>query len=264
MAIALIGFMGAGKSAAGHVLAESLGETRADADDAMEDADGRSVAEIFEAEGEAGFRAIEERLVLELLERGGVVALGGGAVESERVREALRDHVAVWCDADLDVAWERASGSEKRPLARDQGEFERRFRERRPLYEAAARAVLPAMARDAASSAAPWLAALRGAPSVRLAWASAASGEYPAVVGPGASGLLAPAQAEARLPERWFAVADRAVLGAHPELLPGSEATIEVAGGEGRRRSPRRSESSASWPAPGRAATTASSRWGAG
>ncbi len=231
-AIALIGFMGAGKSAAAGVLAESLGEPLADADAAIEEDAGRSVADIFEAEGEAGFRAREEQVVLGLLDGGGVVALGGGAVESERVREALRDHVAVWCDADLEVAWERASRNEKRPLARDRDEFERRFRHRRPLYESVAEAVLPSMAREAASAAAPWLATLRGAPEVRLAWASSDSGAYPAAVGPGAAELLGAVGDDAGLPERWFAVADRAILEHHAGMLPDVEATIEASGGE--------------------------------
>jgi shikimate kinase / 3-dehydroquinate synthase len=231
-AIALIGFMGAGKSAAGRVLAESLGEPLADADEAIERTAGQRVAEIFAAEGEAGFRDLEERTVLELLDAGGIVALGGGAVESERVRAALRDHVAVWCDADLEVAWERVSRNEKRPLARDRDEFERRLGQRRPLYEAAARAVLPSMARRAAASAAPWLSALRRAPDVRLAWAESASGEYPAAVGPGAAELLRTVDDGAGLPARWFAVADSAVLADHADLLPDTETTIETSGGE--------------------------------
>jgi shikimate kinase / 3-dehydroquinate synthase len=231
-AIALIGFMGAGKSAAGRVLAASLGEPFADVDEAVEADAGRSVTEIFEAEGEAGFRAREERVALELLERGGVVALGGGAVESERMRVALRDHVGVWCDTDLEVAWQRVSQNDNRPLARDRGEFERRFRDRRDLYEAVARATLPSAAREAASGAAPWLEALKGMPEVRLAWASSASGEYPAAVGQGAADLLTRVRGDAGLPARWFAIADRAVLRDHAGLLPEIEATIETAGGE--------------------------------
>jgi shikimate kinase / 3-dehydroquinate synthase len=231
-AIALIGFMGAGKSAAGRVLSDALGEPLADSDAAIEEDDGHPVAEIFESEGEAGFRAREERVALDVLGRGGIVALGGGAVESERVREALRDDVAVWCNVDLEVAWERASRNQKRPLARDRDEFERRFRDRRPLYESVAGAVLPPMAREAASAAAPWLAALRDAPGVRLAWATSESGQYPAAVGPGAAALLARVGDEAGLPRRWFAVADRAVLADHAGLLPGPEATIETSGGE--------------------------------
>jgi shikimate kinase/3-dehydroquinate synthase len=153
-------------------------------------------------------------------------------VESERVREALRDHVAVWCDVDLETAWERASRSEKRPLARDRGEFERRFRDRRPLYESASRAVLPSVARETAARAAPWLSALRRVPGVRLAWARSASGDYPAAVGAGAVDLLREVGAATALPDRWFAVADRAVLREQPELLPECEATIEASGGE--------------------------------
>ena len=233
--IALVGFMGAGKSASARALAEALGEPAIDADASIEDDAGSSVAELFESEGEGGFRAREERIVLDLLDRGGIVALGGGAVGSERVRAALRDHVTVWCDAELEVAWERASRNDKRPLARDRGEFERRFGERRPLYESVARAVLPSAAREAAPRAAPWLDALRRAPGVRLVWAISSSGEYPAAVGPGAAELLAIAAesgADAGLPGRWFGVADAAVLTEHAGLLPATEATVEVSGGE--------------------------------
>src|SRR5688572_4204286 len=149
-AIAFVGFMGAGKSAAARALARALGTDAVDADAAIEADAGRPVAEIFADEGEAGFREREERIVLALLERGGVVSLGGGAVESERVREALAGHVAVWCDVDEDVAWERVSRNDRRPLGRDPEEFARRFAARRPLYESVARCVLPSMAREAA------------------------------------------------------------------------------------------------------------------
>ena len=76
-------------------------------------------------------------MALELLERGGVVSLGGGAVESERVREAVRRSVGVWCRVDEETAWERSRDT-GRPLAADRAEFSRRYRERVPLYEDAA------------------------------------------------------------------------------------------------------------------------------
>ena len=64
--------------------------------------------------------------MLELLEDDAqVVALGGGAIESERVREALAGHLAVWCQVDEQTAWERASSDDERPLAADRGAFAR-------------------------------------------------------------------------------------------------------------------------------------------
>jgi shikimate kinase/3-dehydroquinate synthase len=131
-AIVFVGFMGAGKSEAARAAAEQLGEQPLDADEEIERRLGEPIASFFERGGEAAFREREESLVLELLERGGVVSLGGGAVESERVREALRRHVAVWCRVAEDVAWERSRDT-GRPLAVDREAFARRFAERRPL-----------------------------------------------------------------------------------------------------------------------------------
>jgi shikimate kinase/3-dehydroquinate synthase len=230
-AIAFVGFMGAGKSAAARVTAAALGTEAADADEAIESEAGRPITEIFEAEGEAGFREREARAARDLLSRGGVVSLGGGAVETPAVRDALSDHVVVWCDVEREVAWERVSRNDKRPLGRDRGEFDRRFDARLPLYEEVATATLPSTARDSARLAAPWLVALRDRPGLRLAWARTRSAQYPAVVGEGATLLLGDGEG-APLPGRWFALADRAALAAHPALLPSSEAAFELAGGE--------------------------------
>ena len=91
-----------------------------------------------------------------------MIALGGGAVESEEVRAALGGHVCVWCEVDEEIAWERASRDSERPLAADRDRVRRAASPRaRPLYESLARAILPADARDAAAEAAPWLAAMR-------------------------------------------------------------------------------------------------------
>ena len=90
MTLVLIGFMGAGKSTAAHALAG------ADSDALVEAELGTSIEEFFDREGEAAFREVEERVVCELLDRApDVVALGGGAVLSERVRAALGGHTVV-------------------------------------------------------------------------------------------------------------------------------------------------------------------------
>jgi shikimate kinase/3-dehydroquinate synthase len=239
--IVFIGFMAAGKTRAAQAAGERLGLGVIDTDELLERELGEPIASFFEREGEAEFRRREELLVVSALDAlatqvGGpssVMALGGGAVESERVRRALADHMPVWCDVDEEVAWKRASGT-GRPLAVDRTEFSERFARRRPLYESLARAILPSEARDAAHAAAPWLAAMQGTPGVRMAWAASEGGAYPAAVGEGAVGLLAGAMEALpqALPPRIFAVTDAAALERHGRLLPRREATIEVEGAE--------------------------------
>lgn len=229
VAIAFVGFMGAGKSEAARGAALALETGAVDADALIADQLGEPIASLFEREGEGAFRDREERLALELLERGGVVALGGGAVESERVREALRRHVSAWCQVDEETAWERSQDT-GRPLARSRVEFARRYRSRLPLYEEVARAVLPEGGLEIGQRVAPWLAALRGHPGVRLAWARSASAEYPAAVGPGALELL-----EVAAVSRWFVVGDTEAVRHHAELLPAAEGVIEVEGSEERK-----------------------------
>ncbi|HSJ16477.1 MAG TPA: bifunctional shikimate kinase/3-dehydroquinate synthase [Solirubrobacterales bacterium] len=233
--IAFIGFMGAGKSTAARAAADALGEDPVDADEELERELGESIASFFEREGEGAFRDREQRLVVELLERGGVISLGGGAVESEPVRNALRGHVGVWCRVEEHVAWERSRDT-GRPLAADRDEFGRRFAERELLYEQTARAVLPEGGAEVGRAAAPWLGALRAHPELWMAWARSRSGAYPAIVGPGATELLgAPEVAGALGVARWFAIADAAALREQRDLLPPSEAVIEVEAAEERK-----------------------------
>ena len=111
--------MGAGKSTA----ARELGGV--DADDLVESAAGRPIAELFREEGEATFRTLEEQAI--------VLALGGGAVTSPAVRDALGDALTIWLDVDVDTCWERVKGSD-RPLAQDEAAFRRLYEERRALY----------------------------------------------------------------------------------------------------------------------------------
>jgi len=127
--------MGAGKSTLGEEAARATGRPFVDLDRELERRHG-PIVEQFER-GEAGFRAAEEAAAAELLGSGdpAVVALGGGAVLSERTRELLRTHAhTVWVDVDVEDAWGRVGGS-GRPLARDEQAFRQLFEERRPLYE---------------------------------------------------------------------------------------------------------------------------------
>ncbi|WP_299036572.1 shikimate kinase [uncultured Pseudokineococcus sp.] len=90
--IVLVGFLGAGKTTVGRLLADRLHLPFRDADHVLVDRAGRSVAEIFSTEGEPAFRALEHTVVTDLLEGPDVVlALGGGAVEHEGTARALAD-----------------------------------------------------------------------------------------------------------------------------------------------------------------------------
>jgi len=233
--IVFIGFMGAGKSSAARGAARVLGAEYVDTDHLIADRiPGGSIAGFFREQGEAAFRELEEQVVLEALERQGiVVALGGGAVESERIRAALAGHVTAWCRVEEAVAWERCSGTD-RPLARDRDGFRRRYDARRPLYEQSGRVVLPSGGERTGAAVAPWLDLLRGAPDVRMYWSRTAAGDHPALVGAGATKLLDAVPPELRPGARLFGLADRDAYAAVGSLMPAVEegGPIEVSGGE--------------------------------
>ena len=179
--------MGAGKSTGARSLAAELGAEPLDSDRELERRLGEPVESFFDREGEDAFRAREEELVLELLSRedASVVALGGGAVGSERVREALTRHTVVHLEVEPGEAWRRASGK-GRPLARDQGRFAQLHGDRVAQYESVADALVPPGDRDALRRALPALRALEAAPAgTRLVWASTSSGDYPVFLGRG-------------------------------------------------------------------------------
>jgi shikimate kinase / 3-dehydroquinate synthase len=182
--------MGAGKSTGARSLAAELGVEPVDSDRELERRLGEPVESFFDREGEQAFRLREEELVLELLagENVPVVALGGGALGSEAVRDALAAHTVVHLEVEPEEAWRRASGK-ARPLARDRVRFAQLHGDRATLYESVADAVLPPGDRDALRRALPALRALGRAPAgTRLVWASATSGEYPVFLGAGLIG----------------------------------------------------------------------------
>jgi shikimate kinase / 3-dehydroquinate synthase len=229
----VIGFMGAGKTTLARELAEARGVAHVDTDALLVQRFGRPIAEVFEAEGEAAFRAAEEEVVLSVLERGAgedaVVSLGGGSVLSARVRDALAAHTTVLLDVGLDVAWARAAGR-SRPLAADRDGFAALHAERAAIYEALADAHLPQADPGVIVRADAALRALATAPAgTRMTWASAASGEYPVFVG---RGVLALAPAVAPGAGRAFGVTDSAVADHHLAALPGLAGLVEIPPGE--------------------------------
>jgi shikimate kinase len=143
--LALVGFMGAGKSRIGRLVAQRLGIPFVDTDEVISARHG-AIADLFAERGEEGFRAIEGAVVLDELhaaeEGARVVALGGGAVTIDEVRAALRrlPHV-VWLDAPPRVLFARTRTS-ARPLAHDEALFAALYEARRPLYDEAATQVV--------------------------------------------------------------------------------------------------------------------------
>ena len=158
-AVALVGFMGAGKSAVGRQLAAALALPFLDTDDLIVAAAG-SIPEIFEERGEQGFRALEAEIVTAAIadaeEHPCVLALGGGAVLSAEVRAALRRlaHV-VWLTAPASVLWSRvaASGTAERPLAGEEEAFRDLLAGREPLYREVATHSVDTDGRSAAAAA---------------------------------------------------------------------------------------------------------------
>ncbi len=118
--VVLVGMMGAGKTAVGTALARQLGVPFRDSDEEIVKAAQRSIAEIFERDGEPFFRARESE-VLGRLVRGApcVLSTGGGAFLAEQNRRMISDAgVSVWLCADLDLLWHRVRHKTSRPLLR--------------------------------------------------------------------------------------------------------------------------------------------------
>lgn len=132
--------MGAGKTSVGKRVASRLGRTFVDVDREIEDRAGMDIPEIFSRRGELWFRRTEETTIRELLagEEAGVMALGGGSLESAKTRDLLsRVADVVWLKASVEVAWARVKDSD-RPLAADRPRFERRAQAREETYRSAA------------------------------------------------------------------------------------------------------------------------------
>ncbi len=128
--------MGAGKTAVGTALARSLGVPFRDSDEEIVLAANRSIAEIFERDGEAFFRARESEVIARLL-RGApcVLSTGGGAFLAPANRALIHEvGVSVWLRAELDLLWQRVRHKTTRPLLRTDNPRETL----RALYEARA------------------------------------------------------------------------------------------------------------------------------
>ena len=139
--VILVGFMGAGKSSVGRLLARRLGRCFVETDDLITAREGRSIPAIFAERGEAHFRALEEEAVRLLAAKSGdVIATGGGLPCREGRPEALRAlGTVVWLRGDFDVLYERALRAGERPMlaGRSRDEVEALHRAREVYYRQA-------------------------------------------------------------------------------------------------------------------------------
>lgn len=149
--VVLVGAPGSGKSTVGTLLSTRLGVPFQDVDATVEARAGKPVAEIFADDGEAVFRIAEEQTTLELLDRPGVLSLGGGAVLSASTRAALSGHRVVWLQVSATNAAKRVGLNEARPLllGNVRGTLIRLLAERTPLYAQVATQTVSTDDRDA-------------------------------------------------------------------------------------------------------------------
>ena len=140
--LALIGFMGTGKSSVGRLVAETLHYTFLDTDRVIEARAGKSIGDIFEQQGEAAFRELERRIVEELTRRKRtVISTGGGLPINEANLASLKTHALVVCLwASPEKIFERVGDHRHRPLLNEAEPLEKIRRlllERGPYYRQA-------------------------------------------------------------------------------------------------------------------------------
>jgi shikimate kinase len=140
--IVLTGFMGAGKSTVGPLLADRLGWSFIDADDVIESEAGVPIAELFARHGEPAFRQREHEAIARLAAGDALVlALGGGAIEHAATRTLLLSAPAtllVHLEIEFETTLARCRGTEHiRPVLADQANLAARYQRRLPLYRAA-------------------------------------------------------------------------------------------------------------------------------
>lgn len=137
--VVLVGMMGVGKSTVGRALARVMERPFCDSDDEIVARTGRSVAEIFAADGEPAFRAVEAEVMADLLDRDEptVIAAAGGAVLADATRQRLRRAgTVVWLSAPIDTLVDRTASGVHRPALADDpvGTLARLSDERAALY----------------------------------------------------------------------------------------------------------------------------------
>jgi shikimate kinase len=140
--LALIGFMGTGKTSVGRLVAEQLHFHYLDTDETIQTRTGRSIADIFAKDGEPAFRTLEKKLVEELAShKKTVISTGGGLPAHSANLDSLKTHALVVCLwASPEKIWERLKNQTHRPLLHD-ADPQKKIREllaaREPFYRQA-------------------------------------------------------------------------------------------------------------------------------
>ena len=134
--MAIVGYMGSGKTTLGRVLARALRREFVDLDRAIVKEAGKGIPEIFAEHGEERFRELEHKALLDALEdlTPSVVACGGGIVLRPDNRTLLREVTTVFLREDTGVLYHRTRGPGRPLRAASREEFETRYTERLPLY----------------------------------------------------------------------------------------------------------------------------------
>lgn len=137
--VVLFGPPGVGKTTVARQLAERLGRRHVDVDERVERENGASIPQIFDEQGEDGFRRLERQICLELARSAGqVIACGGGSLLDETVRRAMESSGTVICmRAEAETLRQRLPAGGGRPLLRDAGhrELQQMLLEREAVYD---------------------------------------------------------------------------------------------------------------------------------
>jgi 3-dehydroquinate synthase/shikimate kinase/3-dehydroquinate synthase len=251
MVAVLVGFMGAGKTTVGHIIAERLGQPFVDSDVLIEQRLGRNIRDIFVTEGEAYFRDLEHATVADLV-RGqeAVVALGGGAVEDPRTRALLRNARVIYLRVDYDEAMARVQGDEYRPMLH-RPDLDQVYQRRLPVYEDLAVLTIDTDGRRPDAIAREVLAELTRLPTLppdsSSVFVTPVGGAYYAHVGPGLTGqvdallpalpevergMIIEAAEDAGVADRVAAGFAAAGIGVHRIALPDTQASKTFASAE--------------------------------
>ena len=135
----LIGLMGSGKSIIGKELSTYYGIKLYDSDNEIEKKVGQKISDIFKNKGEIYFRAIEEKVCLDLLEKENcIISLGGGGITSIKTRNKIeKNSFSIYLKVDVDILVKRLSNSIKRPLLKNKdkkNKLNEIYKERKKYY----------------------------------------------------------------------------------------------------------------------------------
>ena len=138
--LVLIGAPGAGKSTVGKALSEKLNREFLDTDALIQDSTGKTITDIFVVDGEEAFRAIELKVLADVLKsENTVISLGGGAPISEQAQRLITDSqsLVIFLDVSLATAAPRVGFNRDRPLllGNPRAQWQALSDKRRPIYE---------------------------------------------------------------------------------------------------------------------------------